>query len=286
MLATGTFTNETASGWQTLTFSSPVAVTAGTTYVASYHTTVGHDSFTRSYFTSSYTSGSLQVPANGGVFIYGNSAFPTSSYQSSNYWVDVQFTTVDTTPPTVVSVTPVGASTGVAVNTPVTVTFSEALTVASISSSTIQPRDSSNNLVAGTVTYNSTTKAATFTPTSALSNSMTYMLTVVGGPGVKDLAGNALATNIFSSFTTVAPVDTTPPTVVSITPAGISTGVAINTPITVSFSEAWHGQRHEQHNPASQFEQHAGNWDRYVQLVRWPRSRPRVPVQLLDRHTR
>ena len=38
LLATATFTNETASGWQQVNFSSPVAITAGTTYVASYHT--------------------------------------------------------------------------------------------------------------------------------------------------------------------------------------------------------------------------------------------------------
>ena len=42
LLATGTFSNETASGWQELDFSSPVAITAGTTYVASYHTNTGH----------------------------------------------------------------------------------------------------------------------------------------------------------------------------------------------------------------------------------------------------
>ena len=36
LLAAGTFTNETAAGWQELDFSAPVAVTAGTTYVASY----------------------------------------------------------------------------------------------------------------------------------------------------------------------------------------------------------------------------------------------------------
>src|SRR5258708_688269 len=42
LLASGTFSNETASGWQELDFSSPVAVTAGTTYVASYHTSTGH----------------------------------------------------------------------------------------------------------------------------------------------------------------------------------------------------------------------------------------------------
>ena len=36
LLATGTFTNESSQGWQKLDFSTPVAVTAGTTYVASY----------------------------------------------------------------------------------------------------------------------------------------------------------------------------------------------------------------------------------------------------------
>ena len=41
-LATGTFTNESTQGWEELDFSSPVTVTAGTTYVASYHTTTGH----------------------------------------------------------------------------------------------------------------------------------------------------------------------------------------------------------------------------------------------------
>ena len=42
LLATGTFTNETATGWQTLVFTTPVALTVGATDVASYHTTTGH----------------------------------------------------------------------------------------------------------------------------------------------------------------------------------------------------------------------------------------------------
>ena len=38
-----------------------------------------------------------------------------------------------------------------------------------------------------------------------MANSTTYTITVVGGTGgVKDLAGNALAANVFSSFTTIA----------------------------------------------------------------------------------
>ena len=53
--------------------------------------------------------------------------------------------------------------------------------------------------------YNAATNTATITPSSPLSNSKTYSLVVTGGAsGVKDLAGNALAANATSSFTTVA----------------------------------------------------------------------------------
>ena len=46
-LATGTFTNESTQGWEQLNFATPVAVTAGTTYVASYYDPNGHYSVTR-----------------------------------------------------------------------------------------------------------------------------------------------------------------------------------------------------------------------------------------------
>jgi hypothetical protein len=94
LLATGTFVNETASGWQTLVFSTPVAITAGVTYVASYHTNSGHYSVSRNYFGSQFSSSNLRVAANGGVYAYGaNSVMPSSAYQGSNYWVDIIFTT-------------------------------------------------------------------------------------------------------------------------------------------------------------------------------------------------
>ncbi|WP_183845838.1 N,N-dimethylformamidase beta subunit family domain-containing protein, partial [Rhizobium etli] len=105
-LATLTFTNETTSGWQTAYFTSPVSLTAGQTYTASYHTNSGRYSTTTNYFTSNVTSGPLTAPASGnGVYRYGNnSLFPTSTFQSTNYWVDVMFTTsASNTPPTAVA---------------------------------------------------------------------------------------------------------------------------------------------------------------------------------------
>ncbi|MFC5757550.1 N,N-dimethylformamidase beta subunit family domain-containing protein, partial [Rhizobium sp. GCM10022189] len=105
-IATLTFTNETASGWQTAYFSSPVSLTPGQTYTASYHTDSGHYSTTANYFVSNVTSGPLTAPANGnGVYAYGSaSLFPTSTFESTNYWVDVMFTTPSSnTTPTAVA---------------------------------------------------------------------------------------------------------------------------------------------------------------------------------------
>ena len=45
--ATAVFSSETLSGWQEVSFPSPVAIEANTTYVASYHTNLGHYSADR-----------------------------------------------------------------------------------------------------------------------------------------------------------------------------------------------------------------------------------------------
>ena len=98
LLATATFASETASGWQQVNFSTPVAITAGTTYVASYFTSVGHTADDHGYFTSSgFSNGPLQalqssLSGGNGVYITSSqTAFPTNDNQNSNYWVDVVF---------------------------------------------------------------------------------------------------------------------------------------------------------------------------------------------------
>jgi hypothetical protein len=96
-LAQGTFSGETASGWQTLTLATPVAVTAGTTYVASYLAPRGHYSVTSAAFANPIDNPPLHALANGtssnGVYSYSaTSVFPTNTFNSANYWVDVLFT--------------------------------------------------------------------------------------------------------------------------------------------------------------------------------------------------
>jgi hypothetical protein len=52
LLASATFTNETASGWQQVNFSSPVSITANTIYIASCHTNKGEYSANGNYFAN------------------------------------------------------------------------------------------------------------------------------------------------------------------------------------------------------------------------------------------
>ena len=210
-LATVTFSGETSSGWQQALFSSPVAVTANTTYVASYHAPNGHYSDDLGYFVSAGIDNSpLHALADGtdgsdGVYSYGStSSFPSNGYQSSNYWVDVVFTTSngpDTTPPSVTAVNPANAATNVSTATSVSATFSEAIDPTTISASTFQLFAPGNTLVSGTVTYSSGT--ASFLPGAALATSTTYTAVITGGnSGVKDAAGNAMTANFTWSFTT------------------------------------------------------------------------------------
>jgi hypothetical protein len=96
LLASVTFTGETASGWQQASFSSPVAITANTTYVVSYFAPNGSYSSNSGYFSSAADKAPLHGLASGtegpnGVYRYGATAFPTDSFNNTNYWVDAMF---------------------------------------------------------------------------------------------------------------------------------------------------------------------------------------------------
>jgi hypothetical protein len=107
-----------------------------------------------------------------------------------------------TTPPTVLSVTPLNASTGVCPNNGVVIsaTFSKAMNPATIDTTTFTLTGPSGASVAGAVTYIATTNVATFTPSGALTATTTYNATVT--TGAKDSFGNGLASNFTWSFTT------------------------------------------------------------------------------------
>lgn len=107
-LAAATFTGESATGWQNVLFSTPVAITANTTYVVAYWSSLGNYVEDNEYFNgNSVVNTQLTAPAdglNGGVanpdvtnttngpWIYtATPAFPNNAYLAANYWVDVLF---------------------------------------------------------------------------------------------------------------------------------------------------------------------------------------------------
>ncbi|MBI5193709.1 MAG: Ig-like domain-containing protein [Nitrospirae bacterium] len=110
------------------------------------------------------------------------------------------FTTVagpDKTPPTVSSAGPANASTNVPVNSTISATFSEPMNSVSFTNDTFKVFNGSNNIT-GTITVSGTT--ATFTPSGTLSDNTTHTVTIT--TGVKDSAGNAMASDYAWSFTT------------------------------------------------------------------------------------
>lgn len=142
-----------------------------------------------------------------------------------------------TSPPLVTATTPASAATGVAVNSTVTATFNEAMNAATITSSTFTLAAQGGGAVSGTVTYAS--NVATFTPSSALAYSTQYTATIT--TGAQSSQGSAVSANDSWSFTTAAAPPPPAPTVTAVTPANSTTGVAITTALTATFSEAMNG---------------------------------------------
>ena len=213
LLATATYSGETASGWQQVSFATPVQIVANTTYVVSYHAPNGHYSAPDNYFaTTGVDNAPLHALKNGvdggnGVYIYASStAFPNQSFASECYFADVVFTTSlgnDTTPPNVVSVTPLSGASGVRANSSANATFNEALDPATVTASTLTLRDPSNTLIPATVTYDAPMFTVRVTPNATLQYSTRYTATVAAG--VKDISGNATTTPYSWFFTTAAP---------------------------------------------------------------------------------
>ena len=111
-LATVTFSNETASGWQQALFATPVTIASNTVYVASYHADSGHYSLDFNYFQGKgMDNPPLHALADGvsggnGVYAYGmSSTFPDQTYNAANYWVDVLFVAGSSSAQTLMSTT-------------------------------------------------------------------------------------------------------------------------------------------------------------------------------------
>ncbi|WP_251599338.1 N,N-dimethylformamidase beta subunit family domain-containing protein, partial [Arthrobacter sp. GN70] len=245
LLATVTFTGESATGWQTANFSPPLSVTANTIYTVSYYAPAGHYTEDTAYFylhpspppagNSRVDSAPLHYPRSvpgtpNGMYNYGpSSAFPTNSYDAEYYWVDAIFVP-SSTAPAVSTTSPANNATGVALNSALTATFNQAVTGSSV---TFTLKDATNTAVPGTSSYNSGTNTATFTPTAALAYSTTYTATI---SGATNSGGQAMTAPYTWTFTTTAPPP--PPAVSSTAPTNNATAVPTSSAPTATFNQA------------------------------------------------
>ena len=159
------------------------------------------------------------VTVKGGA---GGVADLTGNVMASNF--TVSWTTAaaaDTTPPTVTLVDPANLEIGVSTNSGTSAVFSEWLNPLTITTATFTVTGPGGTPVPGTVLLGTLFSNALFSPSSSLAPSTTYTSTIKGGAtGIKDLAGNAMASDYVWSWTTAAVVSP-PPIVFGPGPAGL-----------------------------------------------------------------
>ena len=220
LLATATFTGETASGWQQVNFAAPVSINSNTIYVAAYHCNNGHYSADDNYFaTSGVDNPPLHVPANGvsgpnGVYTYGaGSVFPSNGFNADNYWVDVVFAS---------DIAPVlPAQTNRAINELATLTVTNKATGNGALSYTLVVTNVNNNSAVTNANI-STNGVITWTPGQTQSPGTNVFTTVVSD-------GSLSATNNFT--VTVTEVNSAPtlPAQSNLTISGLTSIVVTNT---------------------------------------------------------
>jgi hypothetical protein len=161
LLATATFANETASGWQQQSLPAPLAINASTQYVVSVNTGNSFYVATNSGLASVITNQDLStVVGNNGLF-GAPGAFPTGSFQNTNYFRDIVFT-------------PTGSSGGAQISGQITPSAAAPSTSIKIQGGstnlTVQPAAdgtyASGALAAGTYTVTPASSAYTFSPAS------------------------------------------------------------------------------------------------------------------------
>ncbi len=102
-----------------------------------------------------------------GMYKYGASGYPTSTFGATNYWVDLTFERTvppDTRGPVATEVSPAASASDVGRNANATATFDEQLAPSSVNAQTFTLRGDGGALVPAAVSYDAQTRTAKLDP--------------------------------------------------------------------------------------------------------------------------
>ena len=211
-LASVTFTNETASGWQQQSLATPLAIQANTSYTVSVNTNQ-YVAFTSQGFATSVANGGLTAPVSAGVEHANPGAFPTAVYQNNNYFRDMVFSAVAPANQPPDAVNDSGFST--AFQTPLTITAATLLANDTDPNSDPLSITGVSAPVNGSVVLNAQGNPV-FTPTAGFSGAASFTYTASDGRGGTDTATVSLTVgappSTVSLFTTQTPSQPNSPT--------------------------------------------------------------------------
>jgi hypothetical protein len=134
----------------------------------------------------------------------------------------------DANPPTITGIIPSNGATGVFVNDKIVISFSEAMDKLSVQNSlTINPP------IGPTYSWDNENKILTVVPSSNFTEGGIYNIML--STGAEDMSGNALGSNVSSTFTVVSAA---PPTIEYLEPGQtLGSGITAKTPVVADFSE-------------------------------------------------
>lgn len=218
LLATATTTGESDYGWQEATLTTPLSVTKDQLYIISFGLSTGDYQATFGKLATPLASpGFTAYPSNdprntalgsgttNSVFMDTAGVYPSHpSNNNAYYYLDAVFSkrSQDSLPLSTVSAEPTDNSYAVSRSAPIRLTFDHALNPATITSTSVQLRDSANQLVTRSVSYDQARRAIVISPTSALQATTQYTASI--DAGVTDVRGVALGHTYSWSFTTGA----------------------------------------------------------------------------------
>jgi hypothetical protein len=141
----------------------------------------------------------------------------------------------DTTSPTVRTISPADAATGVPQSASISVTFSERMNTA-VTQAAFSLRKQGGATVTGAFRWAIDSALLTFDPAGDLDPASVYLVSIT--VSARDVAGNPLARAFSASFTTASTLDKTAPSVVEFAPPNGARGLArCDWTVSITFSE-------------------------------------------------